>query len=115
MITKDLVDHGADGSRCCPVCNCLGYCAKQNRDGVTRPRLKLLSPRNFRDFEESANDGCRYCDYTFQSFALLGCKGENPEVELLCYADSPTELHCATNEDECDVVEIYPSSGMLRR
>ena len=103
-------------SKCCPVCNCLGYCAKQNQnDTVSRPRLKALSSRTFRSFEASAKDGCRYCDYVFQGFVLLGSTAENPEVELILYVDSPTELHSATNEDVCDIVEIYPSSGMLGR
>ncbi|KAG9201944.1 hypothetical protein G6514_005139 [Epicoccum nigrum] len=109
MTEKASAGYDMDESKCCPVCNCLGYCAEQNSSDVTRPSLKVISPRTLSDFEASAKeDGCRYCDYAFQSFLLLGSESDNPTVELLCYPDSPTELHSATNEEGCDVVEIYP-------
>lgn len=112
MTEKASSGYSTEESKCCPVCNCLGYCAEQNNYDITRPSLRVISPRTLSEFEASAKErGCRYCDYTFQSFLLLGSESNNPKVELLCYADSPTELHSATNEDGCDVVEIYPCPG----
>jgi hypothetical protein len=91
------------------MCNCLGYYAKRNH--AESPSLTVLTGRSFGDFEKSAMEGCNFCDKVLQSFMLLQYVERGMRVELLLYAESPTELHSLVNKDVYDAVEIYPCSS----
>lgn len=102
-----------DTALCCPVCWCLGYCAKQQQhhDGSKGQRLIVIRDRSYDDFGVSAKQGCTFCDATLQSFMLLQSVEVGMPLELVIYAQSPTELHSLARKGVYDVVEIYPSSG----
>jgi hypothetical protein len=91
---------------CCPICNCLGYCA-----GGLRSSLKVLPDRSFNEIDSSAKQGCWFCDLAVQSFMMLLRVESEPRVELLVYPDSPTEIHSISGNLPGDVLEIYPCSS----
>ncbi|KAH5741123.1 hypothetical protein HBI18_042470 [Parastagonospora nodorum] len=99
---ESVSNHG-----CCPTCNCLGYCAAQSQS----PSFKILSKRSFHDFQTSSLQGCAFCDVALQSCMLFQFVEAETQVEVLIYAQSPTELHSRANRDAQDIVEIYPSSS----
>jgi hypothetical protein len=107
LYDMSLVSADKRTSVCCSICNCLGYCAKRNHGEVHRPKLTILADRSFEDFKISALQGCHFCDVTMQAFQLLQSVEFGAQVELLLYAQSPTELHSVANKGEYDVVEIY--------
>jgi hypothetical protein len=88
----------------CSTCSCLGYFGAE-----VRTRLEVVSHRNFKDFEFSANEeGCSYCAVALQCFALFRTIVSNLQVELLLYPNSPTEMHSKPEEGQSEVLEIYP-------
>jgi hypothetical protein len=92
---------------CCSTCCCLGY-----RRVEVPTRLKVLSDRSYEDFESSADQkGCPHCSVILQSFALFDKVVPNMQVDLLLYADSPTEMHTKPEEGQSEVLELYPCQG----